>query len=191
MRTWIVLVALCALLLAGCKKDDQASASTSTSTTTEQSSRTDIMADPASTDEPKAEPAGEPGKAAPDVAVGSQDPDTPVSSESEPSKPPAKGATQAGYVGHYKLSVGLGANWKLYLMELRADGLCEVKLMEAEAKKEAEVRQGKWREEGGKAIIEWPGESPMVLTLDGTEMISEQFDTRKWPGKRLIFYKRG
>lgn len=130
------------------------------------------------------------------VEPNAKGPVDPMTSAPEKNEPRSTGSTTkeptaaAGneFVGQYKASRGVGESWVMYMLDMNPTGECLVKVMAANGK--AEERKGKWKQAGGMAMIEWPGETPMVLQLKGNEMTAIEFDKKNWPFTRLIFYKR-
>lgn len=202
MRKLTLLFLLVFALLAGCNKDsgsattDPGVSDTNGSTIAKSDQPNQPSTDPGQVDSDpgKAEP--DPGKTnpQPEHGKGPTDPQNLNPKQHAPKPDPAKETTSTPtsktYVGMYKMTRGLGEKAKMYLLELKDGGAAELKVTGVDVNAKPEQAAGKWSEKGGQLIIEWPNQAPMIFTLKDREMVSENFDHKKWEGKRVIFYKR-
>jgi len=188
VKRLIAFLLLIAFVLVACSKTDE-TAGTGNDTT-------NPIATTGSTKPTTGEPDNTAEKGSTTNEPNAKGPDEPLKSAPEKNQPHATGSTvkepttsaDNDYVGQYKASRGVGEDWVMYMLDMNPTGDCLVKVMAANGK--AEERKGKWKQAGGMAMIEWPGETPMVLQLKGSEMTATEFDKKNWPFTRLIFYKR-
>lgn len=108
----------------------------------------------------------------------------------DPTKVTTATPTKATFLGEYKMTHGLGVKARMFVLDLKEGGVASLNITGVDPNVKPDKNSGKWSEKGGQLIIEWPDQAPMVFTLKGREMVSESFDPKKWPGKRVIFYKR-
>lgn len=188
MRRLLALLPLLILVIAGCSKSDETSG-VSADTTTPPATTGNSQPDNGTPDSSAPMTSGAPNAKGPDAPLASAPEKTDPAKTDDPAGTTA--AADVEFAGHYKATRGVGEEWVMYMLELAPTGDCVVKIMAASPKAgKAEERKGKWKQAGGMATIEWPGESPMILQLKGAEATATEFDKSKWPFERLIFYKK-
>lgn len=196
MRKYSLLFLLIFAALVGCNKDsgtattDPGTLDTNGSTIAKSNEPDKTATDPGPTEPDPGKtnpPPDEKGKPNPDDHAINPKQHAP---KDDPTKQTTTTPTKATFVGTYKMTHGLGPKVKMYLLDLKDGGAAALNVTGIDPNVEAVKLAGKWSEKGGQLIIEWPDQAPMVFTLKDREMVSESFDPKKWPGKRVIFYKR-